>query len=285
MLSKDAGRSQDNAAPLTQSVAADAACRLRGRYLDVAQLGCPGGRRVLDGPAPRKGPRTPTSLHTANGRKVRKRGRRQTTRDGKTLQIVLTQKQLHTTGVPDSRLECRRRPVLGFCHVARPACQNSRGIPQVRRILARSSSIKVAERPATTRIHARERLGPWNAALVAVAVFLALVAAAELIRPTVHETPAGSCGRPVPVPARVARDQPDALGRHRPRLWGDGSAVPRAVAIAAVGRGQIRRGCPSRHTGRGRRVRQSLPQGHVGHQQPRPATTPQRHSRRGKARQ
>ena len=35
------------------------------------------------------------------------------------------------------------------------------------------------------------RLGPWNAALVAVGAFVGAVAAAELILPAVHETPAG----------------------------------------------------------------------------------------------
>jgi hypothetical protein len=35
------------------------------------------------------------------------------------------------------------------------------------------------------------RLGPWNAAIVAVGVFLVVVAAAELILPAVHETPEG----------------------------------------------------------------------------------------------
>jgi hypothetical protein len=35
------------------------------------------------------------------------------------------------------------------------------------------------------------RLGSWNAAIVAAAAFLALVAVAELILPPVHETPAG----------------------------------------------------------------------------------------------
>jgi hypothetical protein len=35
------------------------------------------------------------------------------------------------------------------------------------------------------------RLGPWNAAILAGAAFLGLVAVAELILPAVHETPAG----------------------------------------------------------------------------------------------
>jgi hypothetical protein len=35
------------------------------------------------------------------------------------------------------------------------------------------------------------RLGAWNAALVAVAAFVLVIAAAELILPVVHETPAG----------------------------------------------------------------------------------------------
>lgn len=36
-----------------------------------------------------------------------------------------------------------------------------------------------------------ERLGAWNAALVAVAAFVVIVAAAQLVLPAVHETPAG----------------------------------------------------------------------------------------------
>jgi Probable cobalt transporter subunit (CbtA) len=35
------------------------------------------------------------------------------------------------------------------------------------------------------------RLGPWNAALVAVAAFVVVVAVAELVLPAVHETPPG----------------------------------------------------------------------------------------------
>jgi hypothetical protein len=83
------------------------------------------------------------------------------------------------------------------------------------------------------------RLGTWNAALVAAASFLALIAVAELILPVVHETPAGfpadvlyrfrlaSLGTSLTLWATVGL----AFGAAAERLLAPGRA--RAVAVAA----------------------------------------------------
>ena len=52
-------------------------------------------------------------------------------------------------------------------------------------------SLLAAIAAARLRSQVLGRLGTWNAALVAVAAFLVVIAAAELILPAVHETPAG----------------------------------------------------------------------------------------------
>ena len=52
-------------------------------------------------------------------------------------------------------------------------------------------TILAAVAAARVRRQLLGRLGAWNAALVAAAAFLAVVAAAELVLPAVHETPAG----------------------------------------------------------------------------------------------
>jgi hypothetical protein len=81
------------------------------------------------------------------------------------------------------------------------------------------------------------RLGPWNAALVAVGAFVAVVAAAELILPAVHETPAG-------FPADVLyRFRLASLGINL-TLWttiglGFGAAAQRLIAPAQASRAAV----------------------------------------------
>lgn len=52
-------------------------------------------------------------------------------------------------------------------------------------------SILAAIGAARLRRELLHRLGPWNAAIVAVGAFIVAIAAAELILPAVHETPQG----------------------------------------------------------------------------------------------
>lgn len=83
-----------------------------------------------------------------------------------------------------------------------------------------------------------ERLGAWNAALVAVAAFVVIVAAAQLVLPAVHETPAG-------FPADVLyRFRLASLGIQL-TLWttiglGFGAAVQRMLVPAQPRRAVIR---------------------------------------------
>ena len=52
-------------------------------------------------------------------------------------------------------------------------------------------SILAAVAAVRIRRHLADRLGGWNATIVAAGAFLAVIAAAQLILPAVHETPAG----------------------------------------------------------------------------------------------
>jgi hypothetical protein len=73
-----------------------------------------------------------------------------------------------TVGNPDT---IDRRTVLYFCMIA--------------------VSILAAIGAARIRRDSLARMGAWNATLVAVAAFVVVIAAAQLILPAVHETPAG----------------------------------------------------------------------------------------------
>lgn len=90
---------------------------------------------------------------------------------------------------------------------------------------------------------ARARLGTWNAAILAGAVFAAVVALAELILPAVHETPAG-------FPADVLyRFRIASLGINA-TLWlalglGFGAAAERLLEPAAARRAAAARPLPS----------------------------------------
>jgi Probable cobalt transporter subunit (CbtA) len=89
----------------------------------------------------------------------------------------------------------------------------------------------------------RRRLGPWNAAIAAGALFVAVVAVAELILPAVHETPAG-------FPADVLyRFRVASLGINA-TLWlglglGFGAAAERLLEPAAARRAATARPLPS----------------------------------------
>lgn len=90
---------------------------------------------------------------------------------------------------------------------------------------------------------ARARLGAWNAALLAGALFVAVVALAELILPAVHETPAG-------FPADVLyRFRIASLGINA-TLWlalglGFGAVAERLVEPTAARRAAAARPLPS----------------------------------------
>jgi hypothetical protein len=83
------------------------------------------------------------------------------------------------------------------------------------------------------------RLGPWNAAIIAVGAFLVVVAAAELILPAVHETPKG-------FPADVLyRFRLASLGINL-TLWttiglGFGAAAQRLLVASEPRRSAVRR--------------------------------------------
>lgn len=87
------------------------------------------------------------------------------------------------------------------------------------------------------------RLGAWNAAIVAVAAFLVVVAAAELILPAVHETPQG-------FPADVLyRFRLASLGINL-TLWttiglGFGAAAQRLLVASEPRRAAVRRSAES----------------------------------------
>jgi hypothetical protein len=87
------------------------------------------------------------------------------------------------------------------------------------------------------------RLGPWNSALVAVAAFVAVVAVAELVLPSVHETPPG-------FPADVLyRFRLASLGINL-TLWtaiglGFGAAAQRLIEPSEAGRAAVARSAQS----------------------------------------
>jgi hypothetical protein len=59
--------------------------------------------------------------------------------------------------------------------------------------VVREIAVSVVSAVAAIRVRrdALRRLGGWNAGIVAAGAYLALIAAAELMLPAVHETPAG----------------------------------------------------------------------------------------------
>ena len=96
---------------------------------------------------------------------------------------------------------------------------------------------------ARARRPLQARLGPWNAAILAGALFVAVVAVAQLILPAVHETPAG-------FPADVLyRFRLASLGINT-TLWlglglGFGAAAERLLEPGAARRAVTARPLPS----------------------------------------